>query len=64
MAPDQDANGDNLWKCYNGMLCVLIRIASAILMSTHNIQYHYKIIKFPSIFVFLSYRKNSVRTQK
>ena len=31
----------------NGMLSVLIRIASAILMSTHNIQFHDKIRKFP-----------------
>ena len=33
MAPGQEANGDNLWKCFdlqqnNGMLRVLIRIAS------------------------------------
>ena len=33
-------------------------------MSTHNIQFHNKIRKIPSVFVFLSYRKNSVRTQK
>ena len=33
-------------------------------MSTHNIQFHNKIRKFPSVFVFLSYWKNSVRTQK
>ena len=46
MAPDQEANGDNLENLFdllynNGMLCVLIRIAS-ILMSTHNIQCHDK----------------------
>ena len=32
-------------------------------MSTHNIQSHNKMRKFPTIFVFLSYRKNSVGTQ-
>ena len=46
------------------MLSVLIRIASMILMSTHNLQFHDKIRKFPQIFVFLSYRKNFVGTQK
>ena len=34
------------------------------LMSTHNIQFHDKIRKFPLIFVFLSYRKNFIGTQK
>ena len=29
-------------------------------MSTHNIQFHDKIRKFPKIFVFLSCRKNFV----
>ena len=43
------------------MLSVLIRIVS---MSTHNIHFHDKIRKFPYIFVFLSYRKNFVGTQK
>ena len=33
-------------------------------MSTHNIQFNYKIRKYPSIVVFLSYRKISVGTQK
>ena len=33
-------------------------------MSTHNIQFHDKMRKFPLIFVFLSYRKNFVGTQK
>ena len=33
-------------------------------MSTHNIQFHDKIIKFHKIFVFLSYRKNYVGTKK
>ena len=48
-----------------GMLRVLIRIASMrqFLMNTHNIQFHDKLRKFPSIFVFLSYRKNSVGTK-
>ena len=32
-------------------------------MSTHNILYHDKIRKKPCIFVFLSYRENSVGTQ-
>ena len=32
-------------------------------MSTHNIQFHDK-IKFPEIFVFWSYRKSFVETQK
>ena len=35
------------------MLSVLVRI----LMSTHIIQFHDKIRKFPYIFVFLGYRK-------
>ena len=33
-------------------------------MSTHNIQFHDKIRKLPLVFVFLSYRKNIVGTQK
>ena len=33
-------------------------------MSTHNIQFHDTIRKFPLVFVFLSYRKNFVGTQK
>ena len=33
-------------------------------MSTHNIQFYDKVRKFPEIFVFLSYRKNFVGTQK
>ena len=33
-------------------------------MSTHNIQFHDKIRKFPYIFVLLSYQKNFVGTQK
>ena len=33
-------------------------------MSTHIIQFHNKIRTFPLIFVFLSYRKNFVGTQK
>ena len=33
-------------------------------MSTHNIQFHDKIRKFPLVFVFLSYWKNFVGTQK
>ena len=33
-------------------------------MSTHNIQFHNRVRKILAIFVFLSYRKNSVRTQK
>ena len=33
-------------------------------MSTHNIQFHDKIRKFPLVFVFLSCRQNFVGTQK
>ena len=33
-------------------------------MSIHNIQFHDKIRKFPLVFVFLSYQKNFVGTQK
>ena len=44
----------------NGMLRLL---DEAILMSTHNIQFRNKISTFPSMFVFLSYRKKSVGTQ-
>ena len=33
-------------------------------MSTHNIQFHDKIRKFPLVFDFFSYRKNFVGTQK
>ena len=33
-------------------------------MSTHNIQFHDKIRKIPLVFVFLSYQKNFVGTQK
>ena len=46
----------------NGVLYVLID--EAILMSTPNIQFHNKTRKFPSIFVFFSYWKKSVGTQK
>ena len=40
------------------------RLDEAILMSTNNIQFHDKIRKLPVVFVFLSYRKNIVGTQK
>ena len=33
-------------------------------MSTHNIQFHDKVRKIHLIFVFLSYRKNFVGTEK
>ena len=33
-------------------------------MSTHNIQFHNKIRKFLKMFVFLSYQKNFIGTQK
>ena len=46
------------------MLSMLSVLDEAILMSTHNIQFHDKIRKFPKIFVFLSYWKNFVGTQK
>ena len=44
MLPGQEANGNSLGKYFqslynNGMLCVLIRIAS---LSMHNIQFHDK----------------------
>ena len=42
------------------MLSVLIRI----LMSTNNIQFHDKTRTFSLIFVFMSYLKNFVGTQK
>ena len=32
-------------------------------MSTHNIQFHDKIRKYPEIFVLMNYRKNFVGTQ-
>ena len=49
MTPSQEANDDNLGNFFdlldnNGMLSTLIRMA---LMSTHNIQFHYKIKQFP-----------------
>ena len=45
---------------------VLIKncLNEAILMSTHNIQFHDNIGKFSYIFVSLSYWKNFVGTQK
>ena len=33
-------------------------------MNTQNIQFHDEIRKFPLNFVFLSYQKNFIRTQK
>ena len=42
----------------------LIPYHEAIQMGTHSIQINDKIRKFPQIFVFLSYRKNFVGTQK
>ena len=65
MAPGQEANGDSLWKCFrsstnNSMLRVLIRIASV--HATYNLIIIMR--KFPTIFVFLSYRKNFIGTQK
>ena len=67
MAPVQEANSDNLGKSFDFlhsdcMLSVLIRIADS--NEYHKIQFHDKIRKFPYIFVFLSYRKNFVGTQK
>ena len=52
MAPGQEANIANYGKSidllYNNcMLSVLIRIALAILKSTHNIQFHNEIRKLP-----------------
>ena len=63
MAPGQEANIANYGKSIdllhnNCMLSALIRTASI------NIQFHDEIRKFPLNFVFLSYRKNFVGTQK
>ena len=44
--------------------CMLRVLNEAILMRTHNLQFHDKIKKIPLIFVVLSYRKNSIGTQK
>ena len=41
----------------------LNRLDEAILMSKHKIQFHNKINKLPQLFVFLSYRKNFLRTE-
>ena len=65
MAPGQEANSNNLGKSFhllynNGMLSEL---EEAILMSTHNIQFHHKIRKFPKYFFFWSFRKNFVGTK-
>ena len=71
MAPVQEANSDNLGKSFRFSTqrlyveCIhYIRLNKAILMSTHNIQFHDKIRKNPQIFVFLSYWKNFVGTEK
>ena len=70
LAPGQEANDDGLGIFFffffffyllhnNGMLSVLIRIASVMQLSTHNIQVRDKIRKFPYILVSLSFRKIS-----
>ena len=70
MVPSQEANGDNLGIIFFDFLHNNCRVYSlespheAILTSTHNIRFYDKIRKFPLIFVFLSYRKNFVGTQK
>ena len=46
------------------MLCVLIRIDEAILMSTHNIQFHDKIRKCPLNICFLEVSEEFRRDSK
>ena len=47
MAPVQEANSDNLRDTFQFSTYVTACINEAILMSTHNIQFHDKIRKFP-----------------
>ena len=49
---------------FSNLTKVKYLLDKAILMRTHNIQFHDKIRKFPKIFVFLSYWKNFIGTQK
>ena len=58
MVPGQEANRIFFFLHNNCMLSVLIRLASV-----HTI-YNFMIRKFPKLFVFLSYWKNFVGTQK
>ena len=69
--PDQEENGNDLGKSFRSstqqwyVVCTYQNpLDEAILMRTHNIQFHDKIRRFPQIFVFLSYRKSFIRTQK
>ena len=62
MGPDQEANSGN-FRDFFILFCYIILLDEAILMSTHNIQFHDKILKYPYIFVFTSYRKNFVGTK-
>ena len=71
MAPVQEANSNNLEKSFQFSTQWLYvectqknHFDEAILMSTHNIQFHDKIRKNPEIFVFLSYWKDFVGTEK
>ena len=42
----QEGNGDDLWTCFRSFKQKwYVECNSAIFMSTHNIQFHYKIIK-------------------
>ena len=52
----------NVFDLQQIIVCCVYSLESP-LMSTHNIQSHNKMRKFLTIFVFLSYRKNSVETQ-
>ena len=49
MAPVQEAKSDNLGKSFRFLHsdCMLSVLDEAILMSTHSIQFHDKIRKFP-----------------
>ena len=49
MTPDQEANGDNLGNCFRFSTqkwYVGCTLDEAILMSTHNLQFHAKIRSF------------------
>ena len=61
--PGQEANDENLGEFFFYLL-YNNGTHEAILMSTYNIQYHDKIRKLPLTFVFLSYLKNFIGTQK
>ena len=70
--PGQEANGDNLGVSFRSSVkywyveCTNLNCLSeaVLIISTHNIQFHDKIRKFLKTFVFLSYQKNFLGTQK